>query len=189
MISVKSFYLCALDKNWVVGKGIFDIDIYKLADGKHSFEFDFESSFFSLFEDSTIDNGAGNIKVVLDKTPTMITLNFHLVGEVELVCDRSLDNFMFKFDENQEVRLKYGDHQEELSEDLFLISTNTQKIDVGQFVYEFISLAMPMKKLHPRYENDVDTDEMVFFSADNAEESSDEGIDPRWNELKKIKKN
>jgi len=172
-----------------VGKGIFDIDIYKLSDGKHSFEFEFDSSFFKLFEDSIVENGAGNINVVLDKTPTMITLNFHLEGEVELVCDRSLDNFMFTINKEREVRLKYGDHQEELSEDLFLISTNTQKIDVGQFVYEFISLAIPMKKLHPRYENDVDTDEMVFFSDDNEEDTSNEGIDPRWNELKKLKKN
>lgn len=172
-----------------MGKGIFDIDIYKLSDGKHSFEFEFDASFFTLFEDSIVENGAGNIEVVLDKTPTMITLNFHLEGEVELVCDRSLDNFMFKINEDRAVRLKYGDHQEELSEDLFLISTNTQKIDVGQFVYEFISLAIPMKKLHPRYDNDVESDEMVFYSADDSEDKSNEGIDPRWNELKKIKKN
>lgn len=172
-----------------MGKGIFDIDIYKLSDEKHSFEFNFDSSFFTLFEDSVVEKGAGTIKVVLDKTPTMITLNFQLEGEVELVCDRSLDNFMFKLTEENQVRLKFGDHQEELSEDLYMISTNTQKIDVGQFVYEFISLAIPMKKLHPRFEDDLDTDELVFYSEDEAESTSNEVTDPRWNELKKLKKN
>lgn len=172
-----------------MGKGIFDIDIYKLSDGKHSFDFEFDSSFFTLFEDSVVDKGAGTIKVDLDKTPTMITLNFQLEGEVELVCDRSLDNFMFELTEENLVRLKFGDHQEELSEDLYMISANTQKIDVGQFVYEFISLAIPMKKLHPRFEDDVDTDELVFYSNDETESTSNEDTDPRWNELKKLKKN
>jgi uncharacterized protein len=171
-----------------VGKGIYDIDFYKLSDGKHSFEFGFDSSFFTLFKDSVVKNGAGTIKVVLDKTPTMITLNFQLEGEVELVCDRSLDNFMFELTEEKQVRLKFGDHQEELSEDLFMISTNTQKIDVGQFVYEFISLAIPMKKLHPRFDDDVDTDVLVFNSDDDSESTSNEETDPRWNELKKLKK-
>jgi uncharacterized metal-binding protein YceD (DUF177 family) len=187
VIFIKSFYLCALDENWVVGKGIFDIDIYKLADGEHSFEFSFDSSFFDLFEDSIVKKGNGRINVMLEKAPTMLSLTFLLKGEVELICDRSLDPFMFPIDKENLVRLKFGDHQEEFSEDLFLISTNTQKIDIGQFVYEFITLAIPMKKLHPRYKDDTETDEMVFYSADDADESSND-IDPRWNELKKLKK-
>jgi uncharacterized metal-binding protein YceD (DUF177 family) len=46
-----------------------------------------------------------------------------------------------------------------------------------------------MKKLHPRYDNDIESDEMVFYSADDSEDTSNEGVDPRWNELKKLKKN
>jgi DUF177 domain-containing protein len=104
-----------------------------------------------------------------------------------LVCDRSLDKFMYPLDEIKEVRVKYGDHWEELSEELLLIPTNTQKIDIGQFVYEFITLAVPMKKLHSRFHDD-DEDEYVFTSTDSIQDSSKSPIDPRWNELKKLKK-
>ena len=171
-----------------MGKGVFDIDIFKLANGEHSFEFDFDSAFFGLFEDSVIENGNGTVKIDLERMPTLITLNFHLIGEIELVCDRSLDTFKYPIDEINKVRIKYGDHWEELSEELYLIPNDTQKIDVGQFVYEFISLAIPMKKLHPRFKDD-DEDGFIFSSSDQEQESSKSPIDPRWNELKKLKKN
>ena len=177
-----------LIKKRVVGKGVFDIDLFKLANGKHTFEFDFDSAFFDLFEDSVIENGNGSIKIELDRTPTLITLTFHLIGEIELVCDRSLDTFMYPIDETNEVRVKYGDHWEELSEELILIPANAQKIDVGQLIYEFISLAIPMKKLHPRFQND-DEEGFLFLSSEQGQESSNNHIDPRWNELKKLKKN
>ena len=168
-----------------MGKGVFDIDFYKLADGIYEFEFEFSSSLFDLFEDSIIKNGAGSIEVDLHKTASMITLNFRISGEVELICDRSLDLFMYPIEVENEVRLKYGDHWEELSEDLILIPTNTQKLDVGQFVYEFITLAIPMKKLHPRFN---DEEEYFYEVPSSTDESSDESVDPRWNELKKLKK-
>ena len=171
-----------------MGKGVFDIDIFKLANGRHSLEFEFDSAFFGLFEDSVIKNGKGTVKIDLDRTPTLITLNFHLNGEIELVCDRSLDTFMYPIDETQEVRIKYGDHWEELSEELLLIPTNTQKVDVGQLVYEFISLAIPMKKLHPRFSDD-DEEGFIFSSSEPEQKSSKSPIDPRWNVLKKLKKN
>jgi uncharacterized metal-binding protein YceD (DUF177 family) len=170
-----------------VGKGVFDIDLFKLADGKHSFEFDFDSTFFSLFENSVIEKGNGSIKIDLERNPSLITLRFHLKGEIELVCDRSLDRFMFPFEEENTLRVKYGDHWEELSEDLLMIPANTQKIDVGQFAYEFITLIIPMKKLHPRFQDGVDED-FIFTTSEENEESSNNSIDPRWNELKKIKK-
>lgn len=169
-----------------MGKGVIDIDIYKLANGEHTFEFDFDSSFFRLFEDSVLENGSGTINVILDKTPNLMTFTFNIKAEIELVCDRSLDTFMYPVDIAKEVRVKYGDHWEELSEELLLVPANTQKIDVGQIVYEFLTLGIPMKKLHPRYLG-VESETLVYTS-DEEEDTSDSTIDPRWNDLKKIKK-
>jgi uncharacterized metal-binding protein YceD (DUF177 family) len=167
-----------------VGKGVFDIDIYKLAEGIHEFDFNFDSRLFDLFEDSIIEQGSGEVEVILNKVASMITLTFNLNAEIELICDRSLDSFMYPVKESKEVRLKFGDHWEELNDDLILIPTNTQKIDVGQFVYEFLTLAVPMKKLHPRYQ---DEEEFQFID-ENDSQTSNEPVDPRWNELKKLKK-
>jgi uncharacterized protein len=169
-----------------VGKGVFDIDIYKLAEGIHEFEFNFDSRFFDLFEDSIIEQGSGEVKVILEKASSMILLTFNLQAEIELICDRSLDAFMYPVEDSNEVRLKFGDHWEELNDDLILIPANAQKVDVAQFVYEFLTLAIPMKKLHPRFQ---DEEEFISMDNDPSDSSSDEPIDPRWNELKKLKKN
>ena len=168
-----------------MGKGVFDIDFYKLAEGIHEFDFNFDSRFFDLFEDSIIEQGSGEVEVILDKAASMITLTFNLDAEIELVCDRSLDSFMYPVKESNEVRLKFGDHWEELNDDLILIPANTQKLDVAQFVYEFLTLAVPMKKLHPRYKDEED----FQLTDENESEASNEPVDPRWNELKKLKNN
>lgn len=165
---------------------MFDIDIFKLAEGIHEFEFNFDSRFFDLFEDSIIEHGSGEVSVILEKTSSMILLTINIDGEIEMICDRSLDSFMYPVKESNEVRLKFGDHWEELDDDLILIPSNAQKIDVGQFVYEFLTLAMPMKKLHPRYQGE---EEFFVIDENDSETSSDEPVDPRWNELKKLKKN
>jgi uncharacterized metal-binding protein YceD (DUF177 family) len=46
-------------------------------------------------------------------------------------------------------------------------------------------VAMPMKKLHPRYKNESSEDQIIFSSTEDQEEMLD--VDPRWNELKKLK--
>ena len=37
------------------------------------------------------------------------------------------------------------------SDDLLQITTDTQNINVAQHLFDYIGLAVPMKKLHPRY--------------------------------------
>ena len=169
---------------------MYDIDIVKLADGRHVFDFAFDPAFFALFEGSLIENGSGNVRVVLDRTPGMLTLNFHLHGEIELTCDRSLDLYMHQVDEQRQVRMKFGDHREELSDELMLIENNTERINVGQLIYEFLTLAMPMRKLHPRYRQQGE-EEPFFFTTATAEEpeqvQAQDTTDPRWNALKKLK--
>jgi uncharacterized metal-binding protein YceD (DUF177 family) len=55
-------------------------------------------------------------------------------------------------------------------------------------MYEFIALEIPMKKLHPRFQNETDDEAegKVIYSS-GTEASEDEPIDPRWEVLKKLK--
>jgi uncharacterized protein len=114
----------------------------------------------------------------------MMTLTFDLNVGVELVCDRSLDTFIFPIEEKHELMVKFGEVDEELSDELLVISRETQTLDTAPYLYEFISLAIPMKKLHPRYEGQ-DTPELIY-QTEVTEEESGEKIDPRWEALKKL---
>ncbi len=161
----------------------FLVNIPSLKNGLHEFHYDIKNSFFERFEGDLVEKGEGACDLVLKKTETMMHMTFKLDLEVELICDRSLEPFQFPIKKEQELIVKFGDHDEELSDDLVVIHREAQTFDVAPFLYEFVGLSIPMKRLHPKFENE-DTPDLVYQSAVNEEKKE---IDPRWEALKKIK--
>jgi len=171
----------------VVRRREYNIDIFQLSLGNHSYEFEYDDTFFDLFEESLIEKGEGEINLNLLKTDSFIELNFEILGKVELVCDRSLDLFWFNLHLKDKLLLKFGDDWEEISDEILIMPRDEQTINVAQYIYEFIGIGVPMKKLHPRFEQeDNDEDEIVYSSSDNSEHE-DDSADPRWKKLKDIK--
>lgn len=163
----------------------YKIDIFGLSNSSHHFDFHFTNDFFSLFENSLIDKGEGSCEVELIKSDAMINLKMKVAGFVELVCDRSLELFHFPIEVNKELIYKYGDEEKELSEDVFVITKDKQDLNIGSFLYETISLEVPMKKLHPKFQDTSESDELVYSSEQPKEEKSE--TDPRWDALKNLK--
>ncbi len=163
----------------------YKIEIFGLSNDAHNFEFEYDNEFFSEFENSLISEGKGSCNVDLVKSDSMLDLNLKIEGIVELVCDRSLEKFNHPISVSQEVIYKYGDEDVELSENVFVITKDTQEINISDFLYESISLEIPMKKLHPRFKDDSENDELIYSS--NEEETNKDEVDPRWEALKKLK--
>ena len=171
----------------------FSIDIYKLTNQIYQYQYTIDDSFFALFERSTIEQGQMSVKVILDKQETLITARFVIDGSVTLTCDRSLETFDYPLHVEESLLYQYGEEEEELTDEIVIITSRTQQINVAQPIYEFIALAVPMKRLHPRYADDDDPlteGEIVFSSqSDTAEDPSTTAeVDPRWEALKKFKK-
>jgi uncharacterized metal-binding protein YceD (DUF177 family) len=82
---------------------------------------------------------------------------------------------------------KFGEAAEEVSDEITIISQDLQQLDVGQFIYEYIVLEVPMKKIHPRYQSDNEEDENEEGKLIYQSEKSEDVIDPRWEVLKKLK--
>jgi uncharacterized metal-binding protein YceD (DUF177 family) len=158
--------------------------------GIHYFTWDISALFFELFEFSFFEKGALDIRLEVEKKENMILLVFDVSGTIELICDRSLDAFDYPLKLNETIILKYGDTPEEISDTIEIITPDTQLINIARYIYELISVSIPMKKLHPRYsDEDGDEDEMIYSSkiGEEKEEETPEA-DPRWNKLKIIKK-
>ena len=173
----------------------FSIDIYKLHNKVYQYQFTVDDSFFALFERSTVDRGNLQVAVTLDKQETLITARFVIDGSVVLVCDRSLEEFDYPLHVKESLLYQYGEEEEELTDEISVITSHTQQINVAQPIYEFIALAVPMKRLHPRYANDDDplTEGEIVFSSQQRDEEIDmapdeAAVDPRWEALKKLKK-
>jgi len=172
----------------------YDIDIFNLSKGVHDYEYVIDSSFFENFEDSYIEKGNLTVKVALTKSETLLQASFKINGSIELICDRSLEPFNYEINENSHLIFKYGEDYVELTDEIVTIPYSAQKINLAQYIYEFIGLAVPMKKLHPKFKEDEfeEADTILIYSTGGeaeSEEENNEEIDPRWDILNKLKKN
>ena len=154
----------------------FKIDIFRLESKQYMHEFEGNDDFFEALDQNLIQKGHFKATVSLNKNETMIQMIYKISGNVELICDRSLDLFDFSVDITQKMILKFSDHNEEITEELMLIDRNTQYINVAQDIFDFIGLQIPIKKLHPRFTQDEVTYDSLMqkFEEEYEEEDFDE---------------
>lgn len=191
ILSLQSFL-----RNEVKEQNRYNIDIYGLDDKPYEFDYEIGSSFFEALEQDLIEHGEFKVHLLLDKSTTMLQLRFSIKGTVDLICDRSLEPYTEEVDTEGVLILKFGDHDEELTEEISLINRNTTRINVAGYIFEFIALALPMKKIHPSLrteaENSEEESDYLVYSSEAASndvtEEQEEKIDPRWEALKKLKK-
>lgn len=173
--------------------GAYSVNIVALSNDAHHFEFELGEKFFSQFGADFLSKGSFVANVTLHKHETFIEVDFDIKGTAHLTCDRSLEEFDFPIENHHRMIFKYGDVDQELSDEIVMINRETAVLALGQYMYEFIALAVPMKRLHPKFQQeDEDENEegkIVYTSTseDPNQEKKEDEIDPRWNILKKLK--
>ena len=164
------------------------VNILGLSLNSHHFEYDLGKEFLEKYDTGLVTEGNFKVEVELDKRETFLDANFKIKGSVKLVCDRSLDEFDYPINVSPKIIFKYGTEDKEISEDVMMIHHGTETLELGKFIYEFIALAIPMKKLHPRFKDESDEEGGIIYTSETEEEKKEE-IDPRWEMLKKLNKN
>ena len=176
-----------------MGLRAFGINIIGLSNKVHHFHYEFGDEFFAAYGTGLVSQGTFTADVELDKHETFLEACFKVNGQAKLICDRSLDPFDYPVNFKKKIVFKYGDADEELSDEIIMIHRDTDSLELGQYIYEFIGLEIPMKKLHPRYQNEPDTDDdaegkIIYSSGESTHDPESDGdIDPRWEKLKKLK--
>ena len=181
------------------------VPIFSLSNKKHGYSFKVGDEFFEAFEDSIVKKGNFKVDVTLDRSETMIVAQMSIVGNAELVCDRSLDEFLFPIDSQERIVYKYEDKYEEIDDTLIHIPFGAESLDLSTNIYDLINVQIPMKKLHPRFveesfddiDDDFEDEEESFLVYSSEDERSEEenqesddssDIDPRWSKLKDLNK-
>ncbi len=166
----------------------YSVNILGLSQKTHSFEFHLGNAFFQKYGSEVVAEGQFEAKVNLDKRETLIEADFDIEGKANLVCDRSLDSFQHPMKINRKMIFKYGEAAEEVSDEIAIIPNDLDVMDIGQYLYEFIVLDVPIKKIHPRFQSEEEEDDenedgkMIYQT-----EKKEDEIDPRWEQLKKFK--
>ncbi len=175
-----------------MGVAAYNINIVGLSNREHQFQFEIGDEFFRKFGTDIVSEGTFHVELLLNKHETFIEVEFKINGAAHLICDRSLEPFDFPINSNNNIVFKYGDAFQEMTDEIVIIPRETATLELGQYIYEFIALGIPLKKLHPRFQDEVneedDSEGKIVYSSETSEEKKDdEEIDPRWNILKKLK--
>ena len=175
----------------MVKRGSYALRISGIADGNHDFSFELDQQFFASLDQNELSNGRVEASVLLEKKPGVFSLHFNLEGEVETTCDRCLETYLAPVDTKETIFVKPGESAGEIREDVIMIHRDDHEIEVGQLMYEFIVLALPLKRVHPDDENgepSCDPEMLRKLEEHQGMEKENEEIDPRWEALKKINK-
>ncbi len=167
----------------------FIINIGSLAAGEHEFEFELNDSFFTRFEHSIINKGSVDVLVVVKKKDNMLLLDFTMEGIVTVQCDRCLEDLDLNVESYNELIVKIGEANEELSEKIVVITSKEYEINVAQYLYEFISLSIPMRNVHDENGQVCDPEILKELEKHITHENPEPPSDPRWDALKNINLN
>lgn len=183
-----------------VGKfSLYKIPLKSLTEGVHKFEYILDDQYFKLIgdADSDIKRGKVNIEVTVKRTSSMFEFNFVINGEVYVPCDRCLDDMTMETVSNNRLIVKFGREYSEESDEVVVIPEDEGEINIAWFLYEFVALSIPMKRVHPPGKcNRMMSSKLSKHRAVSPEDSDDDDsdmddeviddapADPRWDTLK-----
>ncbi|UCE92690.1 MAG: DUF177 domain-containing protein [Flavobacteriaceae bacterium] len=166
----------------------FVLSFFGLKEGKHVFEYKIDKQFFEFFGfDEFLD---ADFKVVLEfvKKSTLLELYFSSEGVATVACDVTNEPFELPIEGALNLVVKFGEEFNNDNEEVLILPHGEHQLDLSQYIYEMIALAVPQKKLHPGIEDgSLQSDilkKLEELSPDKNKEVKD--IDPRWDDLKKL---
>jgi len=157
--------------------------------GKHLFEFDITDSFFDEFEYSLVKKANLKCTVELEKQETLIILNFHITGHLDLTCDRCLSPYPQPVDIREQQVAKFSEEEIDEDEEIITLGKSDHEINIAGLIYEYINVAAPFISVCSDEGNTPYCDKEMLDSLNKLTVNNEpiEKSDPRWDALKKIK--
>ena len=175
----------------------YKVDLKNMRTDVSEYQFRLDNAFFEAIDDVLIRKGLVDVNLRVKKTAGAFELTFSIKGNVQIPCDRCLDDMDQAIDTVSTLKVKLGDEYEDDGE-LIVVPYEEGVLDFSWNLYELIALEIPIKhvhepgmcnvammgvlKQHEAVASDEDTDDDVNAQGEDREKP----VDPRWNELKKI---
>ena len=187
----------------------YKIDLENLLDETTTYSYVLDQKFFDAIDHEEVRKGNVKAELTVRRTVDAFEFNFHLIGTIQIPCDRCLDEMNQEIDTTNRLIVKLGEEYSEDSDELVTIPQDEGAINIAWYLYEFIVLDIPIKHVHEQgkcnkamvskyrqhqavsISDGDDEDDLLDDDInvdDSSDDSSDENTDPRWDELKKLKK-
>ena len=184
----------------------FKLPLKSLGVGTHEFEYHLDKQFFVNMESSDIHDADLNVALTVQYNGDIYNLDFHITGEVVLICDRCLDDLRFPIDATYHIVVKYGEDYNDDNDEVLEIPETDNTLNVAYMIKDTVELAIPMKHVHPlgkcnrqmsamlrkhrarRGDDDAELENELIDEIDNidAQSSAAGNSDPRWDALRKL---
>ncbi|MGB5238800.1 MAG: DUF177 domain-containing protein [Flavobacteriaceae bacterium] len=161
-----------------------------LKPGKHEFDYNIDNTFFEAFEYAEFNDASIALTVLLDKQNTMLEFEMSAAGSVNLDCDLTSEPFDQEIKASLELVVKFGDFYNDEDDEILIIPHGEHQVNIAQYVYEMLVLAVPPKRVHPgvldgSLQSDV-LEKLEELRPKKAKRNTEE-TDPRWDALKDLK--
>ncbi len=167
----------------------FSIPFSGLKQGKHNFKYTINSAFFESFGYDEFNGADIGLKVVLKKMSTMLEFEMEAEGTVNVDCDLTSEPYDQPISAELELVVKFGEEYNNDDDDILVIPHGEHQVNIAQYVYEMLVLAVPLKRLHPGVlDGSLQSDALKRLEELQPKETkmNTKENDPRWDELKKL---
>jgi len=168
----------------------FNIPFTGLKQGKHEFKYIVENKFFEAFGYNEFNDAKVSLDVILHKMSTMMELDMQAKGYVNVACDTTAEPYDQEISATLELVVKFGEEYNDENDEILIIPHNHHELNISQFVYEMLVLAVPQKRVHPGVlDGTLQSDALQKLEELSPKEARDDkqDSDPRWDELKKLR--
>lgn len=167
----------------------YEIPFSGLKQGRHSFEYQIDKSFFDAFEFYEFNDARVTVAVVLDKMSTMMELEMKADGWVNVACDLTNEPYDQPIESDLKLVIKFGEAFNDEDDEILVLPHGEHQFNIAQYMYEMLVLAVPLKRVHPGVA-DGTLDSQALKKLEELqpkEEKHDQNeTDPRWDALKRL---
>lgn len=168
----------------------FTIPFSGLKLGRHHFDFQIDTSFFDAFDYREFNSAHVKVDVVLDKMSTVMEFEMQAEGTVNVACDLTNEPYDQPLAGSLKLVVKFGEAYNDEDDEILVLPHGEHQVNIAQYVYEMIVLAVPSKRIHPGVKDGTlnsDVLEKLEELQPKAEKEEQTNTDPRWDALRKLK--
>lgn len=182
----------------------YKLPLKSLSPGVHEFDYKLDKQFFANMEYGDVRDADLNVHLTVTYRNDIYSLDFHITGDVLMLCDRCLDDLVIPIDTTYNINVEYGDDYNDENDDLLVIPAGDNELNVAYMLYDTVVLAIPIKHVHPMGKcnrqmsallkkhragmsaEDEELAESMMESIDDmdAGDPTPAATDPRWDALK-----
>ena len=150
----------------------------------HTFNFVLTNAFFQDYGYEGFVSCDLNLNMNVTREEALMIVRNHFHGHVVVECDRCLGDLTLPLDFVDVVYVKVG--HDDNDDSVINLTKEEDEVNLSDYVYETVILALPPVKIHPDDENGISTCDIQQLEILNQYHNHGT-TDPRWEILKDLK--